>query len=199
MKIIGITGGIGSGKSRVLSYLEEKYDAVVCQADHVAWDLQKPGEKCYQAIVRYFGTGILNADKTINRKKLGEIVFGNEAQLSVLNAIMHPAVNEEIKSRIERARLYGVNLFFLEVALLIEEKYNEICDELWYIYTDESVRRVRLKENRNYSDEKIENIIGAQLSEDVYRKLCHRFIDNTGGFEKTCVQIDDAIKELGEN
>ena len=64
MRIIGITGGVGSGKSRVLSYIEEKYEAVICQADHVAWELQKPGKSCYIEIVKHFGTAILNADGT---------------------------------------------------------------------------------------------------------------------------------------
>lgn len=199
MKIIGITGGVGSGKSRVLSYLEEKYGAVICQADHVAWDLQKPGEKCYQAIVEYFGTCILNADKTINRKKLGEFVFGNETPLSVLNAIMHPAVNEEIRKRIEIGKISQAKYFVIEAALLIEENYDEICDELWYIYTSEAVRRVRLKESRQYSDEKIDAIISAQLAEKVFRTSCQRVIDNSADFENTVAQIDDIMKLLGEN
>ena len=97
MKVIGITGGVGSGKSRVLSYLEEKHHAVICQADQVAWELQKPGQKCYLQIVEHFGTGILNDDKTIDRKVLGQIVFENNAKLQVLNAIMHPAVKSEIQ------------------------------------------------------------------------------------------------------
>lgn len=199
MKMIGITGGVGSGKSRVLSFLEETYDAVVCQADQVAWKLQEPGEKCYQEIVEHFGTGILNEDGTINRKALGKIVFGNEAQLLVLNAIMHPAVKNEIRNQIQKEAEKNVNLFVLEAALLIEEHYDEICDELWYIYTDEEVRRQRLKESRQYSDEKIDAIIASQLSEEVFRTACQRVIENSGTFEETCAQINDAIRQLGEN
>ncbi len=198
MKIIGITGGVGSGKSRVLTYIEEKYGAVICQADHVAWELQEPGEKCYQAIVKYYGTCILNADKTINRKKLGDFVFGNEAQLTALNAIMHPLVNGEIHKRIDEAKECGEKLFVVEAALLIEEKYDEICDELWYIYTSESNRRQRLKESRGYTDEKIDSIMESQLSEAVYRKVCQRTIENDGDFELTCAQIDCVMEELGE-
>lgn len=199
MKMIGITGGVGSGKSRVLSFLEETYDAVVCQADQVAWKLQEPGEKCYQEIVEHFGTGILNEDGTINRKALGKIVFGDEAQLLVLNAIMHPAVKNEIRNQIQKEAEKNVNLFVLEAALLIEEHYDEICDELWYIYTDEEVRRQRLKESRQYSDEKIDAIMASQLSEEVFRTACQRVIENSGTFEETCAQINDAIRQLGEN
>ena len=199
MKVIGITGGIGSGKSRVLSYLEEKHHAVICQADQVAWELQEPGQKCYLDIVVHFGTDILNADTTINRKDLGQIVFRDEAQLSVLNGIMHPAVKTEVQKRISREKKKGTKLFFLEAALLIEEHYDEICDELWYIYTSEPIRRQRLKESREYSDEKIDAIMASQLSEESFRKVCKIVIENNDVFEETCKRLDDAIEALGEN
>ena len=107
MKIIGITGGVGSGKSRVLSYLEEQYNAVICQADHVAWKLQEPGERSYCKIVKHFGKGILNEDTTINRSALGQIVFHDETELQVLNQITHPAVKEYIIEWIEIEKKKG--------------------------------------------------------------------------------------------
>lgn len=198
MKIIGITGGVGSGKSRVLSYIEETFQAVICQADHVAWDLQKPGEMCYKEIVAHFGSGILNQDETINRKSLGQIVFADAQALLRLNAITHPAVKEEIKRRIKEENKKGTMLFVLEAALLIEEHYDEICDELWYIYTDEQIRRERLKESRQYSDEKIDAIMASQLPEEEFRGRCQKIINNNGMFEETCVQLETAIKSLGE-
>ena len=194
MKIIGITGGVGSGKSRVLSYVEEQFSAIICQADHVAWELQKPGQKCYLQIVEHFGREILNDDETIDRKKLGQIVFNNNEELLVLNAIMHPAVKEDIRNRICNARENGSEYFIIEAALLLEDNYKQICDELWYIYTDESTRRLRLKESRAYSDEKIDAIMASQLSEEIFRKECQIVIDNSGDFEDTCYQIDEAMK-----
>ena len=193
MKIIGITGGVGSGKSRVLSYLEENHHAVICQADQVAWELQELGKQCYGKIVEQFGTSILNEDKTINRGQLGQIVFGSEEKLRILNAIMHPAVKEEIQIRIRKEKENGTKLFVLEAALLIEEHYDEICDELWYIYTSEPIRRQRLKESRQYSDEKINAIMASQLSEEMFRKGCHRIIDNSGDFSMTAAQLCDAL------
>ena len=198
MKIIGITGGVGSGKSRVLSYMEEAFQAVICQADHVAWDLQKPGETCYQKIVVHFGKEILNADLTINRKALGQIVFHDERELQKLNEITHPAVKQEIKKRIFKAKENETALFVLEAALLIEEHYDEICDELWYIYTDERIRRDRLKESRQYSNEKIDAIMASQLPEAVFREKCHRIINNSNSFEETSAQLTEAIESLGE-
>ena len=196
MKIIGITGGVGSGKSRVLSYIEESFDCVICQADHVAWELQKPGEKGYLEIVKHFGNDILNEDGTICRPELGKIVFSDEKELQVLNAIMHPAVKEAIKEKILVEAQKGTSLFVLEAALLIEEHYDEICDELWFIYTDEQIRRERLKVSRSYTDEKIDSMMKTQLSEDVFRKKCKVVIDNSEDFEYTCVQIQEAIKKL---
>ena len=194
MKVIGITGGVGSGKSRVLSYIGEAYDAVICQADHVAWKLQEPGQKCYVEILERFGRDILNDDGTINRKKLGEIVFGNQDELLVLNSIMHPAVKEEILNCICNARENGSKYFLIEAALLLEEGYKQICDEMWYIYTDENTRRFRLKESRAYSDEKIDAIMASQLPEEIFRKECQIVIDNGGDFEDTCYQIDKAMQ-----
>ena len=198
MKIIGITGGVGSGKSRVLSYIEEKYQGVICQADHVAWKIQEPGQEGHRQIVETFGADILNEDQTINRKALGQIVFRDEKKLLVLNAIMHPSVKVAIKKAIREEQEKGTELFVLEAALLIEEHYDEICDELWYIYTDEPIRRERLKESRQYSDEKIDAIMATQLSEEVFRKECQRVIENSGDFDITAKQIDDAIEQLGE-
>lgn len=194
MKIIGITGGVGSGKSRVLSYLETKYHAVVCQADHVAWKLQEPGHECYTQIVSYFGENILNEDGTINRGKLGQIVFTDNDKLIKLNEIMHPAVKEYVVEWIERECKNEAAYFIIEAALLLEDDYSRICDEMWYIYCDESIRRERLKLSRGYTDEKIDAIMASQLSEEIFRNECQIVIDNSGDFDDTCYQIEKAMK-----
>ncbi len=195
MRIIGITGGIGSGKSRVLSYMQDTYQAVICQADHVAWELQKPGKTCYKEIVEYFGNDILNEDHTINRNALGNIVFHDNEALMKLNQIVHPAVKEYILEVIGLEKEKGTNLFFLEAALLLEENYDEICDEVWFIYSNEKVRRIRLKESRAYTDEKINAIIAAQSKEQYFRDNCQKTIDNSSSFEVTCLQIEKALND----
>ncbi len=199
MKVIGITGGVGSGKSRVLSFIEEMDlggGTLICQADHVAWKLQAVGEVCYQKIVVHFGEGILNEDRTISRRALGRIVFGDEKELAALNQIMHPAVRQEIENRIQTARQNGVRLFVLEAALLIEEHYDEICDELWYIYTDVQIRRERLKMSRGYTEEKMDAMMASQLPEEVFREKCSRVIDNSGSFDLTKERLTAAVIEL---
>ena len=194
MKVIGITGGVGSGKSRVLSYIDEKFDAVICQADHVAWKLQEPGQQCYAKIVEHFGKEILHNDGTINRRKLGGIVFDNQEELFVLNKIMHPVVKEMIANRIQTEHKKNTSYFVIEAALLLEDGYKQICDEMWYIYTDDKTRRLRLKESRAYTDEKMDAIMASQLSEEVFRRECQIVIDNSGDFEDTCYQIDKAMQ-----
>lgn len=198
MRIIGITGGVGSGKSRVLTYIEETYSARICQADQVAWELQKPGAKCYQEIVEQFGAQILQEDGTIDRKTLGQIVFADAQALAQLNGIMHPAVKQAIRMQIKEASDRGEHLFVIEAALLLEENYDAICDEVWYIYSDEEHRRMRLKESRGYTDEKIDAMMASQLSEEVFRQRCGRVIENSGSFDRTCEQITKAMETIGE-
>lgn len=196
MKIIGITGGVGSGKSRVLSYMEEKFHATVCQADHVAWELQKPESPCYAQIVAKFGKTVLREDGAINRATLGKIVFESKERLDELNSIMHPAVKEEILARIDKEQRRGTNLFVLEAALLLEANYAHICDEVWYIYADEMIRCQRLIKDRGYTDEKISAVMSAQLSDVSFREQCQVVIDNGGDFKDTCYQIDKALGEI---
>ena len=100
MKVIGITGGVGAGKSAILKYLKEKHGAMVIEADKVGHLLMEPGGACYYSIVEKFGSSILNGDQTINRSKLGKIVFADESLLSELNKIIHPRVKSHIVSEI---------------------------------------------------------------------------------------------------
>lgn len=193
MKVIGITGGIGAGKSCVLNLMEEIYGAVICQTDTVAHQLQKKGEECYQKIVKMFGKTILTRDGEIDRKTLGAIVFDDVEKLQKLNEIVHPAVKDQVKKKIKEANKKHYKIFLVESALLLEDHYEEICDELWYIYADEKVRRERLKTFRLMDDEKINLVMKAQATEEVFRKYCHKTIDNSGTIENTRKQIERAI------
>jgi dephospho-CoA kinase len=194
MKVIGITGGVGAGKSEILKYLKEKYKAVVIEADKVGHLLMEPGGACYYSIVEKFGSSILNGDQTINRTKLGKVVFADEALLKELNKIIHPRVKSHIVSEIAKERAYHrTNYFVVEAALLIEDHYDVVCDELWYIHTEESVRAKRLKEARGYDDEKIASICANQKSPEEFRSACQVEIDNSGNLADTCRQIDEQL------
>lgn len=196
MKIIGITGGVGAGKSEILSYLQATYHARVLLADVVANELKAPGQACYEPIIALLGKEILADDGTIDNRKMAQAMFGNEEMRAAVGNIIHPAVRQVIERRIEEARTADAELFFLEAALLIEEKYDEIVDEMWYIYTSEAVRKKRLRESRGYSDEKITAIMDSQLSEASFRAACDFVIDNSYSLEETKKQIDRKMGEL---
>ena len=193
MKVIGITGGVGSGKSRVLAYLEEAYGAVICQMDETARSLQKKGTRCFERIVEVFGHEILDAQGELDRAALGSIVFASEEKLAQLNGIVHPEVIRHVAQDIQSKKAQGRSLYVVEAALL-PDVGKELCDELWYIYADESVRRKRLKASRGYTDEKISQMIASQPQEERFRSTCSVVIDNSGSFEDTMKQIGDSLK-----
>ncbi len=197
MKILGITGGIGAGKSTVLACIEERFHACVIQADRVAYDLQQPGGACYERITKEFGPGILSGDKTIDRAALARVVFADSARLQTLNQIVHPAVKQWILKETARRRESGTRLTVIEAALLLEDHYDLICDEIWYIRADEQVRVQRLMDSRGYTREKALQVMKNQLSDAQYRERCRRIIDNSGDFAQTQRQIDEAMRSFG--
>lgn len=191
MKLIGITGGIGAGKSEILSYLDTHYNCRVEMADLAAHKVKKPGQPCYRALVDLLGKSVLDSDGTIHKGRMAEIIFHDEEKMQAVNALIHPAVKEYFLAEIEKERDAGkIDYFFLEAALLIEDGYEKIVDELWYIYTREDIRANRLRESRGYSEEKIRSIMAGQLSEAEFRKHCKFVIDNNHSLQETFQQID---------
>ncbi len=196
MKIIGITGGVGAGKTEIVEYLNDKYGASICQTDKVAKKLQKKGGVCFDAIVEHFGRDILNEKGELDREKLSDIVFSDPEQRGALNRIVHPAVKKEVDRLIQQEKRKNTNLFIIESAILIETQYAALCDELWYIYVKDSVRRNRLYYSRGYDNKKIDEIIAAQLPKEQFLKNCDRVIDNSGVFDETMLQLDEIIRDL---
>lgn len=177
--IVGITGGVGSGKTFVSNIIKEKYDGILINADKIGHKVMEIGHPAYDLILKEFGEGILNKDKSINRKVLGQVVFTNQEKLQKLNQIIHPAVKDYIKKEIKEIKeSYDNPLIVVEAALLIEENYQEICDQLWFVYTDENIRRKRLKESRGYSDVQIDSIMKNQLSVEEFIEKTQVVIHN---------------------
>lgn len=195
MKFIGITGGVGAGKSAILDYLRNKPDTKVMLADEIAHELMVPGTQCYDKLKAEFGTeDIYQKDGFFDRIKLAQVIFSDDEKRKKLNGIVHPAVRKYVIGQAAYERKEGkIKLLVLEAALLIEEHYDEICDELWYIYTSEENRRIRLKKQRNYSDEKINEIFNSQLTDEKFRKACRVVIDNNGTIEAAEAQIEAAL------
>lgn len=193
MKIIGITGGIGTGKSTVLSILEKEHQAYIVETDKLAHKLMSPGQVAYNEIVAFFGTSILQDDQSIDRAKLGQIVFQDETKLQQLNSIVHPAVKQYILRDIEEKRQDGkLSYYVIEAALLIEDGYKSICDEMWYIYASQQLRIQRLLKGRGGTEEKWLQVIQNQSSERFYQEHCDVIIDNGDSVDKT----SEAIKVL---
>lgn len=196
MKIIGITGGIGAGKSTILSILKAEYHAYVLEADQVAHDIMEPGQRAYTRIVSTFTDAILDEDGRIHRGRLAEVVFQNPDRLKALNEIVHPEVKHFVLEAIQNCRKAGdIPIFVIEAALLIEDGYQEICDELWYVYVPEEIRVRRLMEARNYSREKCEAVMGSQSSDAFYRSHCTHVIENYHSLENTKKQLEELLKK----
>lgn len=199
MRIIGITGGVGAGKSEILSFIRTNYPSEIYLADEVAHKIKEKGQPCYEQLVELLGREVLKEDGEIDKAKMAAIIFADERILQRVNEIVHPGVKEYILARIKEAEeKKSVELFFIEAALLIEAGYETMVDELWYIHADKEVRRKRLQENRGYSSEKIEQIMNCQLSEEDFFEKCDFVIDNSGKIEDSYNQIRNKLRGLFE-
>ena len=196
MRIIGITGGVGSGKSTVIKELNKVASCRILYADDAAHMVYLPGNDCYERLKELFGDSILDDNGLIDRKKMSAAAFGNDDLLEKVNSIVHPAVKEYILRQIDEAKKADdCELFLLEAALLIECGYNDIVDEMWYVYANPDVRRLRLKTSRGYSDEKIDAIMASQLSDEEYRRSSDFVIDNSNSVDECITQIIKRIRK----
>lgn len=199
MLFLGITGGVGAGKTSILSFIENHYKSRIMLADGIAHELMEPGTECFDRIHKLFPEQeIWQADGSICRPQLARVIFQDKKRREQLNAVVHPAVKQYVlNAATQEKKDQKLDILVLEAALLIEEHYDEICDELWYIYTSREVRRNRLKQSRGYSDEKISRIFASQLPEEMYRRKCSIVIDNNGQPDQAYGQIIEALDKKG--
>jgi len=193
--VIGIYGGVGSGKSTVLEYLQKHYGAHVLRADDIAHELYEPGKLCYDAVIRILGKEIVLSDGTLDRKKMADLIYHDPEKLEEINEAVHPLVRRETVRRLKA--LENTPLTVLETALPGKED-RDILDEIWYVYTSKGVREERLKTSRNYSDERIHEIMKRQPSEEAYRKISDWVLKNDGSPEETERQIDARLSGKAE-
>lgn len=197
MKTIGITGGVGCGKSKILEYISKNCNCRIILADDVGNKLKEPGEVCYFKLIELLGEDVIDLEsphKAIDKKKMAAAIFNDEELLLKVNDIIHPAVTEYILNQKEIEKEKGlIDYFFIEAALLIECGYRNYVDELWYIYADERTRVERLISSRGYSESKIASIMASQLSEEEFRENCDYVIDNSGSLEETYKQVNERI------
>ena len=170
MKVIGLTGGIGSGKSTVSQFLAE-LGAVILDADKVGHEAFKPNTELWRQVVAAFGRRILTPDGDIDREKLGEIVFGNPESLARLNQIMHPGMYDIVKAQLGEYRQQGMEVVVLEAPLLIEAGWTSLVDEVWVTVASEATVLSRLQEQKGLSrQESLARIHSQLLSEERVRR-----------------------------
>lgn len=193
-KIIGITGGIASGKSTVSSYLRE-LGQIVIDADEVVHDLQKKGGALYQVLVGWFGTEILQADGELNRKKLAALLFGSNERLAKSADLQNSIIRKELEKRRDRA-LQDNELVFLDIPLLYELGYEDWCNQVWLIYVDKETQIQRLMARNQLTKEEAQLRISRQMPLEEKRALADLVLENTGDLETLKSQIKQLVIEM---
>lgn len=192
--IVGLTGGIASGKSTVSSILKD-LGAYIIDVDEVGRNVVQKGEKAYNEIVQYFGDKILMANGEINRKALGHIVFSDSEKLKKLNSITHPKIIDKVKETIDQKRSEGREVIVVDAAILIEMGLNLLCDSVWLVSVDKDIRLQRLMDRDRLSENDALNRIKAQFSDEEKSRYSDVIIDNAKGLEV----LKQEIMELWNN
>ena len=192
--VLGLTGPAGTGKSVVLTYLKERWKALVLECDAIARSMQMPGGECYKGMIDLLGPQIVLPDKTLDRSLMARILFEDRELMEKVNQLVHPAVKRYVDDAISRAAAEGVSLAAVESAILVQSGFSGICDEVWYIHADRDVRRRRLKAGRGYDDDRIDAMMAAQEDETYYIRHAARIIDNNS--DDTAVTFEQIDRGL---
>jgi dephospho-CoA kinase len=196
MLTVGLTGGIGSGKSTVAKILAA-LGAPSFDADKVGHEIYLPGGPAYRDVIAAFGDGIVAPDGTIDRKKLGPIVFADPAQLKRLEAIVHPRMFERMREMVAEMRAKGATApIVIEAAILIEAKWQPLFDEIWLVVAPREKVIQRVEAERGLKPEQTEARIKAQLSDEERRKHCSLVVDNSGTIEQLHAAVAVLWREL---
>jgi len=199
MFVIGLTGGIASGKSTISNYLR-KMGAVIIDADILARQAVEPGEGAWQKIWRYFGSQAFNEDRTINRKKLADIVFSDPEKRQILNEIVHPEVLNKSKILIAQYQEEGLApLIILDAPLLIEAGMDKMVDEVWVIAVDQELQVKRVMERDNISREAALKRLESQMPMVEKLRYAHRVIDNNQDLAHTINQLEEIWRKVLKN
>jgi dephospho-CoA kinase len=195
MKVIGLTGGIGSGKSTVSRFLTE-LGAVVIDADKVGHEALKPGTELWREVVAAFGRQTLTPDGDIDREKLGEIAFSNPDSLVRLNRIMHPRLYEVVKAQIEECRRQGTGVVVLEAPLLIEAGWTSLVDKIWVTVASEATVLRRLQERTGLSEPESLARIRSQLASTERVRYADVTIDTDGELDELRARVEKLWRKL---
>lgn len=194
-KIIGLTGGIASGKSTVVAYLRQK-SYVVIDADALVHQLQMQGGRLYQVLVEWLGRSILTETGDLDRQKLSQLIFSSEENLAISSRLQNQIIREELAK--ERDRLAQTeSLFFMDIPLLYELGYESWFSEVWLVYVSQDIQLERLMTRNGYSREEAQLRLSKQLSLESKKNLAQVVIDNRGQLAETYAQIDQILSKEG--
>jgi dephospho-CoA kinase len=195
MRVIGLTGGIASGKSLVSQQLGE-LGAVVIDADKLGHETYRKGSQTYRAVIAAFGDDIVGPDGEIDRKALGPKVFGDPEARRRLEDIVWPAIRALAKERIAALREQGEPVVVLEAAVLIEADWLDLADEVWLVETSPEAVRSRLAERNGLTAEQVESRLRAQLTNEKRRPYATLVIENNGSLDELRMKVEDAWSKL---
>lgn len=196
MRRIGLTGGIGSGKSTVAAILEE-LGARIISADKVGHEVYLPQTEGWRRVVEAFGEGILAADGSVDRRRLGAVVFADPAALERLNRILHPLIRAEIRRRLDAFASAGVSTpVVVEAAILVEASWASLVDEVWLVVADEAAVVERLRLQRGLAREEVEDRVRAQAGDAARRPRADVIIENRGSLADLRVAVEAAWRRL---
>ncbi|MGG1574945.1 dephospho-CoA kinase [Fictibacillus sp. NRS-1165] len=192
--IIGLTGGIASGKSAV-SNLLRSYNIPVVDADLIARQVVEQGQSAYVKIVEHFGKEVLDEEENIDRKKLGGIIFTDARKRKALNGIVHPAVRLEMKKQAEHYLMEGFSHVVMDIPLLFESRLTHMVDRTLLIYVDEKTQFSRLVKRDNFTEEEARSRIASQMPLKDKVELADAVITNNGSLEELKVKLDEQLRE----
>ena len=193
-RIIGLTGGIASGKSTMAKFFREK-GAAVLNVDAIAHHLSKPRQILYWLYVAHFGEGILQADGTLDRRAIGRLVFGNESERQWLDETTHPILERAMRRQIAVKQAKNFPVIILDVPLLFEAGWDKMTEENCLVFVDEATQLARLMRRNGYTEEEARGRIAAQMPLSEKKKRADTFIDNSGSLEESFQQAEKLWKE----
>ena len=193
-RVIGLTGGIASGKSTMARFFRDK-GAAVLSADTIAFALAKPRQILYRLYVAHFGEDILQADGTLDRRAIGRLVFDNDAERQWLDETTHPILERAMRRQIAVKQAKNFPVIILDVPLLFEAGWDKMTEENCLVFVDEAVQLARLMRRNGYTEAEARARIAAQMPLSEKKKRADTFIDNNGSLEESFQQAEKLWKE----
>jgi dephospho-CoA kinase len=196
-KVIGITGGIGAGKSLVLDYIKANYRSRVLLTDEIGEEVVAPGGMCYTRLKQMLPREAFDKNGYMNREAVSKLMYDDPSLRQKMNDLIHPAVGIYLVTEIDKEKKHGLlDFVIIESALYDGSGFATLCNEVWSVNADLDIRKKRLMESRGYSEEKVDSIFASQANYDKMRKSLPVQIDNNGDSEKTYAQIDAEMNRI---